>query len=103
MRFPVHTANARVVATFSSNDSRAESAVTIVIDWVPIVGDGVVTVNIVDRAQVLVTVQGHGRGPRPNIVDQVDVGIFNSAIQHGDNDLTTTFSSHPGLGNTDFR
>src|SRR4030095_14667686 len=103
LRFPVHTANARIVATFSADDSGAGSAVTIVVRRVTVVGDSVVTVNIIDRPEILISVRGQGRGPRPDIVDQINVGIFNSAIQHRHNNLTTAFGSGPGLGNTNFR
>ena len=76
---------------------------TIVIGWVTVVGDGVVTVNIVDRSQVLIMIRSHGSGPGPNIVDQINVRIFHSTIQQGDNNLVTTFSSRPGVANTCLR
>src|SRR5882672_6017140 len=94
---PIDAANPHLVSTFSTNDSRAVGSMTVIVHGIAVICYSVIAVDIVDSAQVAIMIRSHTRRTRPNIVYQIGVRVFDTAIEDGDYNLIAPFGFGPRL------
>src|SRR6266542_32378 len=82
--FPVDAANTQLVSTLGADDPGAVCSMPILVCRLAVVFHKVNTVDIINRAEVSILIGFNVSRPRPNIVDEVGVSVFDAAIKQGD-------------------
>ena len=91
-----HARNADIVFTLGADDARAMSAVAVVVHRVGCGVDRVETVQVVNRAELVVVIRCHRCRTHPHVFHEVLVRVINAGIEHGNHDFIGAGGGGPG-------